>query len=64
MAPAAVEAGADIVVVQSTVTTARHDPAATGGLVFAELIESLKVPVIVGNWRQLQRGPGVNGNGR
>ena len=49
MAPAAVEAGADIVVVQSTVTTARHESRSYRGLVFAELIESLKVPVIVGN---------------
>ena len=49
MSPAAVEAGADIVVVQSTVTTARHQSRSYRGLVFAELIESLKVPVVVGN---------------
>ena len=49
MAPAAVEAGADIVVVQSTVTTARHQSRSYRGLVFAELLESLQVPVVVGN---------------
>ena len=49
MSPVAVDAGADIVVVQSTVTTARHQSRSYRGLVFAELIESLKVPVIVGN---------------
>ena len=45
----AVEAGADIIVVQSTVTTARHISRSYTGLVFAELISSLKVPVVVGN---------------
>ena len=49
MSPVAVEAGADIVVVQSTVTTARHQSHSYRGLVFAELLESLQVPVIVGN---------------
>ena len=45
----AVEAGADIIIVQSTVTTARHASRSYRGLIFAELIESLKVPVVVGN---------------
>ncbi len=45
----AVEAGADIVFVQSTVTTARHMSRSYRGLVFSELIESLQVPVVVGN---------------
>ena len=49
MSPLAVEAGADIVVVQSTVTTARHMSKSYRGLVFSELIKTLKVPVIVGN---------------
>lgn len=49
MSPVAVEAGADIVVVQSTVTTARHMSRSYRGLVFSELIEALKVPVVVGN---------------
>jgi len=49
MSPVAVEAGADIVVVQSTVTTARHMSNSYRGLIFSELISSLKVPIIVGN---------------
>jgi IMP dehydrogenase len=49
MSPVAVEAGADIIVVQSTVTTARHMSRSYRGLVFSELIDSLGVPVIVGN---------------
>lgn len=48
-APAAVEAGADIYVVQSTVTTARHVSKSEKGLVFSELIKSIKAPVMVGN---------------
>ncbi len=47
--PLAVEAGADIIVVQSTVTTARHVSRSYRGLIFSELIESLSVPVVVGN---------------
>ena len=47
--PLAVEAGADIIVVQSTVTTARHVSRSYRGLIFSDLIESLDVPVIVGN---------------
>ncbi len=49
MSPVAVEAGADIVVVQSTVTTARHMSRSYRGLIFSELIKSLKVPVLGGN---------------
>ncbi len=49
MAPVAVEAGADIVIVQSTVTTARHQSRSYRGLIFSELVESLNVPVVVGN---------------
>ena len=49
MSPVAVEAGADMVVVQSTVTTARHMSNSYRGLIFSELIESIKVPVMVGN---------------
>jgi IMP dehydrogenase len=49
MSPLAVEAGADIVFVQSTVTTARHMSRSYRGLIFSELIKSLKVPVVVGN---------------
>ncbi|MBI4200770.1 MAG: GuaB3 family IMP dehydrogenase-related protein [Chloroflexi bacterium] len=49
LAPMAVEAGADLLVVQSTVTTARHISKSYRGLIFAELIEQVKVPVVVGN---------------
>jgi IMP dehydrogenase len=49
MSPVAVEAGADIVFVQSTVTTARHMSRSYRGLIFSELVKALKVPVVVGN---------------
>ena len=49
IAPAAAEAGADTVVVQSTVTTARHTSNSAVGLRFPELLETLTVPVLVGN---------------
>ena len=50
LAPLAVEAGADVIVVQSTVTTARHISRSYKGLVLPELIPSLKgVPLVVGN---------------
>jgi IMP dehydrogenase len=49
MSPVAVEAGADLVFVQSTVTTARHMSRSYRGLIFSELVKALKVPVIVGN---------------
>jgi IMP dehydrogenase len=49
LAPIAVEAGADIIVVQSTVTTARHISSSARGLVFSDLLEMINVPVLVGN---------------
>ena len=49
MSPVAVEAGAEMVVVQSTVTTARHMSRSYRGLIFSEMVSSLKVPVVVGN---------------
>ena len=49
LAAVAVEAGADIVAVQSTVTTARHISKSPKGLVIGDLIRSIKVPVLVGN---------------
>lgn len=49
LAPLAVEAGADIIVVQSTVTTARHISNSFSGLRFGEIIAELGVPVVVGN---------------
>ena len=49
MAPIAVEAGADMIVVQATVVTARHSSKSLKGLVFSELTNDIKVPVLVGN---------------
>jgi IMP dehydrogenase len=49
LAPLAVEAGADLIFVQSTVTTSRHISESARGLVFSELLEMVNVPVIVGN---------------
>ena len=48
-APLAAEAGADIFVVQSTVTTARHISKSHHGLRFNELCQAVRVPIIVGN---------------
>lgn len=45
----AVEAGLDIMVVQSTVTTARHMSKSYRGLIFSELVKQLPIPVVVGN---------------
>ncbi len=49
LAPIAKDAGADILVVQSTVTTARHISKSYHGLSFSELVSTIKLPVIVGN---------------
>jgi IMP dehydrogenase len=49
LAPVAAEAGADVIVVQSTVTTARHVSSSARGLVFSDLLETISVPVLVGN---------------
>jgi len=49
LALVAAEAQADILVVQSTVTTARHISKSYRGLVFAELRQSVPLPIIVGN---------------
>ena len=49
LAPLAVDAGADIFVIQSTVTTARHISTSPRGLILEELIENLRVPVLIGN---------------
>jgi IMP dehydrogenase len=48
-APIAVEAGCDIFVVQSTVTTARHVSHSLEGLRFERLTKDLPIPVVVGN---------------
>ena len=49
LAPVAKEAGADILVIQSTVTTARHISKSYRGLIFSELCQTLGIPIIVGN---------------
>ncbi len=49
LAPIVAEAGADILMVQSTVTTARHISKSYRGLIFSELCQSLSIPVVVGN---------------
>lgn len=49
LAPVIVEAGADILVVQSTVTTARHVSKSYHGLIFTELCRQLSIPIVVGN---------------
>lgn len=49
LSPVAKEAGADIIVVQSTVTTARHISKSYRGLIFPEFCQSISLPVIVGN---------------
>jgi len=48
-APIAAEAGVDIFVVQSTVTTARHISRSYRGLIFSELCQTMSAPIIVGN---------------
>lgn len=48
-APIVTEAQADIFIVQSTVTTARHVSKSYRGLIFSELCQSIPIPVIVGN---------------
>jgi IMP dehydrogenase len=49
LAPIVVEAGGDILVIQSTVTSARHISKSYRGLIFSELCEQIKIPIIVGN---------------
>jgi IMP dehydrogenase len=44
-----VDSGADILVVASTVTSARHVSKSTHGLIFEELCRSIPIPVVVGN---------------
>ncbi len=49
LAPLATEAGADAIVVQSTVTTPRHISKSLRGLIFSEIIKQIEAPVLVGN---------------
>ena len=44
-----VDAGADILVVASTVTSARHISKSAKGLIFEELVHQVPIPVVVGN---------------
>ncbi|MFC2022617.1 GuaB3 family IMP dehydrogenase-related protein [Chloroflexota bacterium] len=48
-APLAAEAGADIFVVQSTVTSARHISKSYRGLIFEDFRQLIGIPVMVGN---------------
>jgi IMP dehydrogenase len=48
-APIAAEAQADLLVVQSTVTTARHISQSYRWLIFPEVLKAMPMPVIVGN---------------
>ncbi|MEP7215355.1 MAG: GuaB3 family IMP dehydrogenase-related protein [Anaerolineaceae bacterium] len=43
------DSGADIIVVQSTVTTARHESNSVEGLRFDKLFRDIRIPVVVGN---------------
>jgi len=47
--PIAAEAGVDIFVAQSTVTTSRHISKSYRGLIFSELCQLMSAPIIVGN---------------
>ncbi len=49
LAPIISKAEADILIVQSTVTTARHISKSNQGLIFDELCKSVPMPVVVGN---------------
>ncbi|MBN1366339.1 MAG: GuaB3 family IMP dehydrogenase-related protein [Dehalococcoidales bacterium] len=49
LVPVITAAKADMLVVQSTVTTARHVSKSYKGLVLSELCQSIPIPVIVGN---------------
>ncbi len=49
LAPIAKEAGIDTLIVQSTVTTAKHISKSYRGLILPELCQMMSLPVIVGN---------------
>ncbi len=49
LSPVVAEAGADILVVQSTVTSARHISRSYRGLIFSEMLKQIPMPIIVGN---------------
>jgi IMP dehydrogenase len=54
--PIAQEAGADLFVVQSTVTTARHQATAYRAVDLGRFIRSMKIPVIIGNCVTYEQG--------
>jgi IMP dehydrogenase len=49
LSPIAKEAEIDVLVVQSTVTTARHISKSYKGLILSELCQTMSLPIIVGN---------------
>ncbi len=49
LAPIAKEAGIEVLVVQSTITTAKHISKSYRGLILSELCQMLSLPIIVGN---------------
>jgi IMP dehydrogenase len=49
LAPVIEEAGGDILVVKSTVTSARHISKSYRGLIFSEMCQQVKMPIVVGN---------------
>jgi IMP dehydrogenase len=49
LSPIAKDAGIDVLIVQSTVTTARHISKSYRGLVLPELCQTMSLPVIIGN---------------
>jgi len=48
-APLVAEAGGDILIVQSTVTSAQHISKSYQGLIFSELCQTIPTPLVVGN---------------
>ncbi len=49
LAPIAIESGADVLVLQATVTTAKHVSSRYGSFSIRELCDSSSIPVVVGN---------------
>ena len=49
LAPLAAEAGAEWILIQSTVTTGRHKSRSPRGLILSEFVKKISKPVIVGN---------------
>jgi len=49
LSPIVAEAGGDILVVQSTVTSARHVSKSYRGLIFSEMVKQIPMPIVVGN---------------